>query len=185
MISSLVLAIALLSGQDAPAVAAPLQTPAAPRTIHLPAGSQVFVELAQPLSSKTSHTGDTFALRLIEPVKQGDTVIIPAGATGQGEVVDAGPAGIYGKQGKLNISARSLTINGQTVPIRGMNLTTSGFSQVDAATGMMLVPYVGIAAFVVRGGDIDLPAGTKGVAKLVADLDITEPVAAAAPNTTP
>lgn len=141
-------------------------------TIHIPAGTQIEIELVDGLSSATSQLSDRFAIRLAEPISVDGAVVVPAGATGQGEVIDVAKAGINGKQGKLNISARFLDLGGARVRIRGMALITTGKSRVDLATGMMLVPYVGLATVFVRGGDIVLPAGTRATARLAEDVEL-------------
>lgn len=148
--------------------------------VTLPAGAPVEIELVNALSSATSKLGDRFPIRLAEPIVVDGVVVVPAGALGEGEVIDVTGAGINGKQGKLIISARFLELNGQRVRIRGMSIVATGKSRVDLATGMMLVPYVGLATVFVRGGNIEMPAGTRATAKLAQavelPINVTEPV---------
>lgn len=140
--------------------------------LRLPAGTVVEVELVDKLSSSTNLLADKFAIRLAQPISKDGVEVIPAGATGQGEVIDAAKAGMGGKQGKLIISARYLDLNGHRVRIRGMTLMASGKSRVDLATGVLLVPYVGVAAVFVQGGEIEIPAGARATVKLAEDVDL-------------
>ncbi len=154
--------------QAPPPVAAP-----APRTLRLPAGTQVEVELVDKLSSSVNKLGDRFAIRLAQPISaQGGIDLVAAGAVGQGEVIDVARAGMGGKQGKLIISARYLDLNGRQVRIRGMTLLASGKSRVDLATGVLLVPYAGVAAAFIQGGEIEIPAGARATVRLAEDLDL-------------
>ncbi|MDB5429146.1 MAG: hypothetical protein JWP35_262 [Caulobacter sp.] len=151
---------------------APAPPPAAAPGLHIPMGALLQVELVDPLSSKTSKLGDRFAIRLAEPIIIDGVVVVPAGALGQGEVIDANNAGMSGSQGKLIISARYLDINGQHVRIRGMTLIKSGTSHVDLATGVSMMPYVGIAAIFIKGGEIIMPAGTRATVKVAEDTTL-------------
>ena len=154
-------------------LAAPTETAApAPATLKLAKGQELQVELANGVSSMTAKLSERFPLRLVEPIRAPDgTIVVAAGALGEGEVIDAAPAGIYGKQGKLVISARFLDLNGKRVRIRGMSLIAAGQSQVDLSTTVALVPYVGLAAFMIKGGDIQFPTGTRATVKLGEDVE--------------
>jgi hypothetical protein len=129
--------------------------------------------MAETISSATSHVGDHFALRLAEPIAVQGQLVTAAGAPGQGEVIDAGRAGMAGRQGKLIISARYLELSGHHVRIHGMTFLESGKSRVDLAQGMLLVPYVGIASALIKGGEISIPAGTRATVKLAEDVDLS------------
>lgn len=153
-----------------PPTAAPPAAPP-PRSIRVPAGAQLEVELVDPLSSATSKLGDRFALRLAAPILSDGVELAPAGAMGEGEVIDAARAGMSGKQGKLIISARRLDLAGRQVRIRGMSLMAAGKSRVDLATGVSLVPYVGLASILIEGGEIQIPAGARGTVRLAEDVD--------------
>lgn len=175
----LLCALAQLDPAQAVPNAAPVQPPAAPPIaapasdmLRLPAGTPLEVVLAEPLSSSTNHLADTFVLRLAQPITRDGAEVVAAGARGQGEVVDAGRAGIAGKQGKLIISARYLDLNGRRVRIRGMTFMASGKSHVDLATGVLLVPYVGMASMFIRGGEIEIPEGARAIVKLAEDVDL-------------
>ncbi|MFZ0268629.1 hypothetical protein [Caulobacter sp.] len=150
--------------------------------LRLAAGTQVEVELVDHLSSSTNKLGDRFTIRLAQPISIQGVDIVAAGATGQGEVIDAARAGMGGKQGKLIISARYLDLNGRQVRVRGMTFLAAGKSRVDLATGVLLVPYAGVAAVLIQGGEIEMPAGARATVRLAEDLEL--PVSATTPSTT-
>ncbi len=157
-----------------PAVArpAPAPIPSSPTLLHLPAGTPLEVELVDTLSSSTSKLADRFTIRLVTAISRDGIDVVAAGATGQGEVIDAARAGMGGKQGKLIISARYLDLNGRHVRVHGMTLAFSGKSHVNLATGVLLAPYVGMGAVLIQGGEIQIPAGSRATVRLAEDVDL-------------
>lgn len=159
---------------DAPVAGAPsaLSAPAAPeRPLRLAAGSELAVEMAQPLSSATSRLGDRFAFRLVEPVVLDGVEVVAAGATGEGEVIDAAHAGMAGAAGKLVLSARRIDLGGHPARVRGLTLMAAGQRRVGLVSGALLVPYVGVSALLIKGGEVVIPAGTRYTVKLAEDVD--------------
>jgi hypothetical protein len=161
--------------------AAPATAPAVVPANTIVAGSPVIIEVTQAISSRTVKQGDMFPLRLASPLTLDGRVVVPAGATGEGQVVDAGRAGALGKPTKLVVAARYILVDGQKVQLRGFRLGAAGRDNSNAIMAASFVPYVGMLAMFAKGGEIDVPAGTLGQAKLVADL----PAAAPAPSTPP
>src|SRR5262245_21652023 len=87
--------------QAAPPADPAQATPAAATaeaTVRIPAGTVIAVEITEALSSRTSQMGQTFALRLAEPITINDEIVVPAGAVGGGEVIDAHRSGMGGRQ---------------------------------------------------------------------------------------
>jgi hypothetical protein len=162
-----------------PEIAAPAV--AAPATLQIPAGTEIVVEILSPLSSRTSQLGQTFGLRLRNPVMVGDQIAIPAGTTGAGEVVDAAPAGLGGRPGKLVVSARYLELNGQRIRIRGMTLNMSGESMTNTSTAVSLMPVVGIVGPFIQGGNIEIPAGASADARIAVATAVPVTAQAEAP----
>ena len=135
------------------------------------AGEPVMVELADPLSTKTAKSGDTFALKLSEPLVINHRIVLQAGATGVGQVVEAAKPGLGGKPAKLVVAAQYLVDqHGRHIPLRGLQLSAAGKGRVGAAAavgaaGIAFAP-LGLAAFAIRGGDVELPAGAQAMAKV-------------------
>lgn len=149
---------------------APSETAAPPTSIRIPAGTVVEVELTEALSSVTSQREQTFGLRLAEPIVVDGRVVVPAGAPGGGEVIDAHASAFGGREGRLIISGRYLEIAGQRVRIRGMQITAAG--ERGTAERIMMIPYANVAAIFIHGGEVEIPAGARGMARLAVDADI-------------
>jgi hypothetical protein len=169
MIAALCLALAVPGGLVL--AQQPTRTAAARRCCRAQAGTVVMVQLAEAVSTKTHKTGDTFAIRLAEPVVVQGQIVLPAGTAGVGEVTDASKPGMGGKGAKLVLSARSLTGPGGTeLPLKGLQLSVNGKGHATAATalglgGLGFAP-LGVAGIIMHGGDATLPAGTEATAKL-------------------
>ncbi|MGZ3276830.1 MAG: hypothetical protein ACXU82_06055 [Caulobacteraceae bacterium] len=149
----------------------PTRTVAARKCCRVAAGTVVMMELAEPVSTKTHKSGDTFAIRLAEPVVVQGQIVLPAGAKGVGEVTDAAKPGMGGKGAKLVLSVRSLTgPKGNILPLKGLQLSVNGKGHEKAATALGLggigFAPLGLAGIIMRGGDAELPAGTQATAKL-------------------
>jgi hypothetical protein len=142
------------------------------------AGTVIQLEITQLVSSKTNKRGDKFTLRLAEPITVAGQVLVPAGTTGVGEVIDSGPPGMAGTPGKLVLAARYLDYQGQHIPIRSLKVGGAGKDHTRLATGVVIA--VGLPGLFITGGNIDVPAGTLADAKLAADYP---PAAAPVPPT--
>jgi hypothetical protein len=154
----------------------------APLTIRIPAGTVVQVELTEALSSRRSQQEQLFGLRLAEPIVVDGRELVPAGAAGGGEVIDAHASAFGGRQGRLIISGRFVEINGQRARIRGMQITGAGEDRGNTALAVSMIPYAGIAGIFVQGGEVDIPVGARGTARLAEDIEI--PIAPVTESTT-
>lgn len=139
-----------------------------------PARTEVEVELAAPVSTRTQKTGDTFALRLATPLVVDDRILLPAGTPGVGAVIEAARPGLGGKAAKLVLTARYLQVDGRRVPLTGLQLARAGRSnsmQASAVglTGIVFAP-LGFIGLAVRGGNVDLPEGVRASARLASDV---------------
>lgn len=166
------------SAVDAPVVELATLPVSAPQTIRIPAGTLVQVELTEALSSRTSQQEQTFGLRLAEPVIINGNEVVAIGAIGGGEVIDAHASAFGGRQGRLIISGRFVEINGQRARIRGMQITAAGEDRGNTALVVSMIPYAGVAGIFVQGGEVDIPVGARGTARLAEDIEI--PIAAIA-----
>lgn len=129
----------------------------------LPDGSPVRIEIAEALSSKTAQRGQTFKLRLLQPLAAAEGVLLPAGTEGAGEVIHAERGRGGGKAGELILAARHLQGPNGPIKLRGMKLGGSGTDKTGTAMAASLVLPLG--GFV-RGSEIEIPLGTLAVAKL-------------------
>lgn len=146
---------------------APIAPPAA---ILLPEGARVEIEVAQTLSSKQLRRGDRFALRLAQPLVSNGVTVFPSGAAGEGEVVHAAPSSGGGKPGELLLAARYVEFEGSRVALRGFTLGGQGKDRT--LTMLVVAQGVGPFALFVKGGEIEIPAGTLASAKVAAAIEL-------------
>lgn len=146
------------------------QAAPAPAFIRIPAGTVLQVELTEALSSETNLPQQTFGLRLAEPIVIDGREVVPAGVAGGGEIIDAHPSAFGGRQGRLILSGRFIEIGGQRARIRAMQVNAAGEDRSGAAVAVGIL--VGVPAFLVQGGEVRIPAGTRASARLAADVDV-------------
>jgi hypothetical protein len=166
--------LALMVAAGTPSAAPAGRAPAARSCCRAPAGTAVEIELAEPVSTKVKKTGDTFALRLAEPLIVNGRILLPAGTPGIGDVVEASGPGMGGKGAKLVLAARYVERRGRRVALEGLQLSGAGKSQTLAAsavglTGMVFAP-LGFVGLAVEGGNVTFPAGLKASARLADDV---------------
>ncbi len=86
--------------------------------VAVPAGTPLTVRLGQSVGSKISSPGDSFTATLSSPVEVDGNVVIPAGASARGTVVDAKPLGKFKGAALLDLKLTSITVNGSERSIR-------------------------------------------------------------------
>lgn len=135
----------------------------------------VEIELVDAVGSKRSRNGDSFAIRLAAPLVVDGRTLAPAGTTGMGEVVHAAKARAAGKAGELILAARYLDIGGTRLPLRSFRYgpaqgkDNSGAVGVGNMVASAVLPVASVLGFLVSGGEIEIPAGTRASAKVAAD----------------
>ena len=98
-----------------PPPAAPAAQPAALRLLQ---GTSLVVRTVEMLSTKTNHTGDTFTVRLEQPLEASGRVIAAPGARVEGRVVEAEEGGRLVGRARLSIELCRLHVaGGLVVPI--------------------------------------------------------------------
>jgi hypothetical protein len=160
--------------------ASPVQPPATAPAAGLlaPAGSEVLVELTEAVGTRRHRPGDRFGLKLAEPLVVAEQVVIPAGTTGEGEIIDVARPGMSGRPAKLVLAARYVDIGGTRVPLHGFRLGGVGESRRDTA---VIVAYVvggfvgGVVGLAIPGGDLNYPAGARARARILADVRVPPP----------
>lgn len=126
-------------------------------------GTSVTLRLKEAVTSRTSKRGDFFTFELVNDIRNGSVVAIPAGTLGVGQVVHSAPKGFGGKAGELIIAARYLETSSGRLALRKTKLSVAGSDNVGAAVAASLVsPVIGIF---VTGTSVDLAAGSIIVAE--------------------
>ena len=133
--------------------------PAAPRMFAVPEGTEITVELINPISTATNKAGDDFTASLAEPIVVGGQTIAAKGALVNGRVVDAEGSGRVSGRANIRLVLTSIAGAGKTHPI-----VTNPFVAEADATKKRDAGIVGGAAGI--GAAIGAIAGGKsGAAK--------------------
>jgi hypothetical protein len=83
----------------------------------VPAGTSITVRLGSSLSSKTSHSGDTFQATTSSSIRKNGEVLIPAGSGVSGVVVVAKERGKIKGQGELDLQLTAINVGGRSYPL--------------------------------------------------------------------
>ncbi len=159
----------LHSGAAADPRTAP-KLPAQDVTPDLKAGTLLDLEIDQVVSSRTSKDGDQFPLHLAEPVLRDGVILIPAGTRGVGEVIHVGHAGLAGRPGELIITARYLDCGGVHLPLGHFRYGRTGQDNTNLSVAATIA--VGVVGVLIVGGDVKVPVGTRGNARLTTDVNL-------------
>jgi len=143
---------------------------------HVAAGTVVKVELVDQVSSATQKQGDTFALRLAEPLIVNGQVVLRAGATGVGQVIQSSPPGIGGKPAAMVLAASYVNARHGRVPLDALQLAGSGkdnstTSHVLGIGGIAFAP-LGLIGIAVQGGQVVFKSGEVASAKVASDITL-------------
>jgi len=162
---------------------APATTRGSGSNLDVPAGTEFDVRLGQTLSSSINTVEDRFESTTLVDLKDGETVLVPAGSVIRGVVSSVTKAGRVERTGKLTLAFDQITIGKRAYPIRGtvtQALESEGIkgeagkigagAGVGAIIGGILGGFKGALAGILIGGggtvaategkDVDLPAGT-------------------------
>jgi hypothetical protein len=157
--------------------AGPAEASAAPAACcTVPARTVVEIEIVDAVSSRDNHARETFAIRLAEPLVIDGRTIAPAGTPGMGEVVHAARARAGGKAGELILAARYLDLNGDRIPLRTLRYgpsqgrDNSGAVNTGAMIAAAVLPVASLAGYLIAGGEVRIPAGTRANAQTAAEV---------------
>lgn len=92
--------------------------PAPPKTYTLVASTAIVGSLEQSIDTGKNKVGDRVTIRTTEPVKSGETIVVPAGATVRGEVTHIDPAGRIAGGAELTLRFNELVMaDGTAYPV--------------------------------------------------------------------
>jgi hypothetical protein len=154
-----------------------------PRPIIVPADTSISVVLDQPVGSKISTTGQTFAATVEEPVEVDGKMAIPKGTRASGIVKDAKAAGQFKGGAVLELALISVTVgdneyeiqtSAPAVTTKGKGKRTAVMVGGGAGGGAAIGAVAGGGKGAAIGALIGAAAGTGG-AGLTGNRDITLP----------
>ncbi|MBS1239366.1 MAG: hypothetical protein H6R45_72 [Proteobacteria bacterium] len=156
---------------SAPLITAPVQAAEAQaELLTLTAGTPVTLAVTQEVNSSTHKAGDTFQLTVLNDVKIGETVVIPRGTPGVGEITWRTGKGAFGKSGKIEFSLRSIDLGGQRIPVTGDYRQEGEGNTVATGVGILAV---GIFAGFITGKRARLPVGRELLSQIAQPVPFT------------
>ncbi|MEL6875732.1 MAG: hypothetical protein AAGM33_09665 [Pseudomonadota bacterium] len=104
-------------------------------------------------------------------------VVLPAGITGEGQVVHAKKGGFAGSAGELVLAARYLEHDGQKIALRSFRFVTEDdefpqLGQDNSGVAMAVTIFAAPLGFLIGGGNTIIEPGTLATAKLREDVHI-------------
>jgi hypothetical protein len=143
----------------------------------IPVGQELDVRLQTPLNSGTATAEQRFESTTVVDLKQGSTVLVPAGSKVRGIVSSAEPAGKIDRSGKLTLAFDQVTVNGRDYPIRALatQVYESGGIREEAktvGTAGAVGAIVGGIIGGLKGALIGAAVGTGGVIAATEGKDI-------------
>lgn len=114
-------------------------TAAAPTTYTLASGTPVDAALTDVINSRHAKAGETFTARVVDDVRSGTRIVIPAGSIVRGTIVEVSPAPNPNSTGTLTLAVTSVSVRGETYDLAASidSLETlhegRGIEAVDAA----------------------------------------------------
>jgi hypothetical protein len=127
------------------------------------------------VTTKTHQAGHRFKLRVDKPVQIDGVTVIPIGATGWGEVLEAEKSGNAGKSGKLEAKLLYVDIGGVQVPITGNNSAKGASGTGETVLGVLALGPLGLFA---KGNNAKIKAGELMTGFVGADTELARPAPA-------
>lgn len=136
----------------------------------LPAATPIVIAIDAELGSKISTSGQMFPIRLATAVVVDGVEVMPAGITGEGQVVHAKKAGLAGAAGELVLAARYLDLNGRRIELRSFRFmeageTSPGKGVDNTGVSNVTTAVAGPIGFFIGGGNTNVQPGTLANAK--------------------
>ena len=138
----------------------------------VPAGTHIRLRMEGQIGSKFSTVNDTFLARIAAPVVIRDVTVLPAGTLVEGRILEASPAGIGSRDGRMDFRMETLKFSDEVnraidgVPIEPFKPKHSnrwfpvvGGSLVGAAVGFAVGSAPGAVIGAGIGGGIGAGAG--------------------------
>ncbi len=152
----------------------------------IPKGTEIELQLDQPLSSRTARSEDRVEATVARPVVESDRIVVPAGTRVEGTVGRVQPASRPARGGQLELSFDRLVFDdGRTVPLRSRIVSVghdTRFNRRNAGIGAILGGVLGSVVGGKKGAIVGVLVGGAG-GGFVADAGRNVELPAGAPLT--
>jgi hypothetical protein len=135
----------------------------------LHANTLVTLETLSVLSSETVARGDRIALAVVDDVRMGDVIAVPAGSRAYGEIVAADRKGAFGVGGRLAVALLYIELGAQIVRIEGQAERDGRNGPVRGLSSSALVPALTVG---LTGRRAEIPVRTRIEARVLYDTDL-------------
>jgi hypothetical protein len=124
------------------------------QAVTVPAGTQLSVRLHSALSTKAHRAGEEFAATLTNPVYVADKLVIPAGSTARGVIVESNPGGRVKGVARLGIRLTEIvTPNSEAISVSTEALYRQArATKAKDATKIGIGSGIGAAIGAIAGG---------------------------------
>lgn len=163
---------------NATPAATPIPSPLSVAPATLAAGTPLSVMLDADLSTMTAVLGDRFPVVVLHDVVEQDTVVIPKGATGYGEVTFTTNKGSFGKPGIIGITLRHLQVGDREFALSG-RYREEGANKDGATAATMFA--VGVFSAFIKGKPGVIPRGRELKARTGEPIPFMPGISAAPP----
>lgn len=148
-------------------VAVPTSLPQ-PVPIRLTANTPVALTLNGGLTTRQTLTGTKFSMTVAQDVMADGVVVVPKGSRAIGLVTYAKKNSGFGKSGKMELAFKYIEIGGHQIPLEG-SFFQEGEGNTAGTVGAVFAAGV-IGGLVVKGKEVDLPAGRDFDATILKDV---------------
>lgn len=144
--------------------------------VTLPGNSAITLQVTDQLSSSALRVGSKINLAVVNDVKVGDAVVIPAGAHAEAEISWRTGRGAFGKSGKIEFNLTRLDLGSRAVPLAG-HYRVEGHGAPWAAVATVVA--VGWPGIFITGHSAKVEPGTRFTAytreSVAVDLPLRPP----------
>lgn len=125
----------------------------------LSTGTRIHVRMDNEINSKVASENDTFTVKISEPLKVRESVVLPIGTIIEGRVTKVKRAALGGKNGNLEVSFETLqSPDGGKQKIRGV--LVNQFNAESSSTANVLTVAGGTAIGAIVGAASKISSGT-------------------------
>jgi hypothetical protein len=132
----------------------PQSSPDKPKTVTLPAGTEVSLEMAQDVSSRGTKPGEPVELTLARDLRVGDVLVAKVGARALGEVISAKKPDFWGDAGEISIRVKFLRVGDKKVELHGSAAATGNVYVIIRGSQGIIKTGTPVSAFVAAEAEV-------------------------------
>ncbi|MBE3583531.1 MAG: hypothetical protein IMX01_05395 [Limnochordaceae bacterium] len=144
--------------------------------VNVPATTLVKVQLLAGVSSDAAEVGQTVPYKVVEDVRVGNRVVIPAGTLAQARVTEVQKAGPLGRAGRIVLDFGVMpAFDGTLIPLGVAKRATTeneslGLAAGASVAGILLLGPIGlVSGYFVQGKNVSIPSGTSFYVEVLQD----------------